>query len=148
MAFPQFTFPKVVTDLNLTSTDQELTASIAEWEVRPEFEARIHEGMKLAGAINTEKARSEFVIAPVLFEFRRTHRVRFGLFSGVEIDADASRGLNGVCDFLLTRSPNQHFVDFPVLMVAEAKVSASPRWSRRSSSTFEYEASRPRFTAS
>src|SRR5207244_6241392 len=79
------------------------------------------EGANLAGAINTEKARSEFAIAPVLFELRRRHHGAFALFSGVELNADPGRGLNGVCDFLISRSPLQHVVGVPILTVVAAK---------------------------
>lgn len=75
----------------------------------------------LALAINTEKARSEFIIAPVLSELRRHLGGRFGLFSGIEFDVDASRGLNGFCDFILTRSPLQSVLTAPVVAIAEAK---------------------------
>ena len=78
-------------------------------------------GANLAGAINTEKARSEFVIAPVLFELRRLFPGRFGLFSGVELNADPERGLNGVCDFVISKSPLQHVLTAPLITIVEAK---------------------------
>lgn len=43
------------------------------------------------------------------------------MFSGVELNADASRGLNGVCDFVLTRPPQQHFLSAPMVAIMEAK---------------------------
>ena len=78
-------------------------------------------GVDLALAVNTEKARSEFIIAPVLMELGGCSADGFGLFSGVEFDVDASRGLNGFCDFILTRSPLQSVLTAPVLAIAEAK---------------------------
>lgn len=47
------------------------------------------------------------------------HRV--SLFSGVELNVDDARGLVGVCDFLLSRSPEQLVLRAPVLAVVEAK---------------------------
>lgn len=121
MAFQNFTFPQVVPALGLTLAEGDLFAQVPVLTVRPEFAVQVLEGANLAGAINTEKARSEFVIAPVLFELRRLHPGRFGLFSGVELEADASRGLNGVCDFVLTKSPHQHVLSAPLLTIIEAK---------------------------
>jgi hypothetical protein len=72
-------------------------------------------------AINTEKARSEFIIAPVLLEVRRLVGDRMGLFSGVALDADPEHGLNGICDFLLTTSGRQLVVTAPVVAIVEAK---------------------------
>jgi len=77
--------------------------------------------VELALAIDTEKARSEFIIAPILIELRSILADGFGLFSGVEFDVDASRGLNGFCDFIPTRSRIQSVITAPVLAIAEAK---------------------------
>jgi hypothetical protein len=121
MPFQQYSFPQVVRDLSLTGTDTDLFAPVPPITVRPDLLAQVLEGANLASAINTEKARSEFVIAPVLFELRRLHGGRIGLFSGVELEVDASRGLNGVCDFLITKSPRQHIVSQPIVTIVEAK---------------------------
>jgi len=121
MAFQNFSFPQIIHDLELVLADADLFAAIAAPPVGAEFFAQVIEGVDLAKAINTEKARSEFIIAPILLELRRQHRGRFALFSGVEINADASRGLNGVCDFVLARSPTQHVMSAPLMAIIEAK---------------------------
>ncbi len=121
MSFQNFTFPQVALDLGLTLTDADLFSQVSPSVVRPEFLAMVLDGANLSSAINTEKARSEFVIAPVLLELRRLYAGRLGLFSGIELDADASRGLNGICDFLITKSPQQHVVTTPLITIVEAK---------------------------
>jgi hypothetical protein len=121
MAFQNFSFPQVVQDLGLTLADADLFSQAPPAALRPDFFAQVIEGANLASAVNTEKARSEFVIAPVLLEVRRLHAGRLGLFSGVELEADASRGLNGVCDFVITRSPLQHVLRAPLITIVEAK---------------------------
>src|SRR5438093_11457587 len=120
MAFQNFVFPQVEQDLGLNIEDGDLFATVPAVTVRPDFASLILEGASLASAINTEKARAEFVIAPVLFELRRSHGGRFALFSGVELQADTSRGLNGVCDFVISKSPRQHILTAPLLTVIEA----------------------------
>ena len=77
--------------------------------------------LPLALTTSTEKARSEFLISPVLLELWLLRDRRIGLLSGVEFTIDESQGLNGVCDYILTRSPEQLFVKAPVLMVADAR---------------------------
>lgn len=121
MAFQQFTFPQVLTDLGLTVLDVDLFGDLASETVSPEFDANIREGTDLATAIHNEKARSEFMIAPVLLELRRRHRGEFSLFSGVELNADPNRGLNGICDFALAQPRSQHVMIFPILSIVEAK---------------------------
>src|SRR5262249_17072236 len=73
----------------------------------------------LAVANSTEKAKSEFIIAPVLLELRRSLQGRFSLFSGVEWEADASRGLNGYCDFIITKGESQHVLGAPFVAITE-----------------------------
>ncbi len=77
--------------------------------------------LPLALAINTEKARSELLIAPVLVEVRERSGHRVSLFSGTEMSGDPSRGLVGFCDFLLARTPQQQYLDAPIVAVVEAK---------------------------
>jgi hypothetical protein len=121
MAFRDFAFPEVQQALGLTLSEADLFSGVPALELPASFTERMRSDIALALAINTEKARSEFIIAPVLAELRRLLGGRFGLFSGVEFDVDASRGLNGYCDFILTRSPLQSVLSAPVVAIAEAK---------------------------
>ena len=75
--------------------------------------------LPLALAINTEKARSEFLIAPILAEVRR--RSGLTLFSGIEFNVAPKQGLAGFCDFLLSRSNDPFTLQAPVLTIVEAK---------------------------
>ncbi len=121
MAFQNFSFPQVEHELGLNLAETDLFHEVQPIPVRAEFRATILEGANLASAINTEKARSEFVIAPVLFELWRMQAGQCGLFSGVELEGDAARGLNGVCDFIITKSPLQHVLTAPIITIVEAK---------------------------
>ena len=79
------------------------------------------ESVPLALEVSTEKARSEFIIAPMLAETRRQFAGQISLFSGIDFTVDAEAGLRGVCDFLFSLSPLQLYVQAPVLAVVEAK---------------------------
>src|SRR3954451_8573433 len=70
----------------------------------------------LATSIHTEKARSEFIVAPILAEVRRLGNKRISLFSGLDFEIDKAQGLDGTCDFILAASPNQLFLSRPVVM--------------------------------
>src|SRR3954465_14657287 len=104
MSSRDFTFPEVQHDLGLTLHDADLFSAVPPLLVRPEFDAFLRDGVALAVANSTEKAKSEFIIAPVLLELRRSLGYRFSLFSGLEWVVDEVRGLNGFCDFIITRS--------------------------------------------
>ena len=80
----------------------------------------------LAVAIGTEKARSELIIADVLVELREQFKQRISLFSGIDFSVDAEKGLTGVCDFLVSLSPGQLFLEAPVIALVEAK-NAEPK---------------------
>ena len=74
----------------------------------------------LATAINTEKARSEYIIAPILSEIGFINS-QVSLFSGRNFNVDASRGLTGFCDFILTHNPDKLRIKAPVVVIVEAK---------------------------
>ena len=69
----------------------------------------LHESIPLAIAMGSEKARSELIISPILFEVRKQLNRQISFFSGEEFNVDESIGLNGVCDFLISRSTEQLF---------------------------------------
>ncbi len=122
MAYNKFTFKQVLKEFSLSLTetrglfDEVPEAQPTKYlqDVMPDYEA-------LATAINTEKARSELLIAPILLDVRRQLNNRISLFSGVEFDVDKDRGLNGFCDFLISQSPIQQFISVPIVAIAEAK---------------------------
>jgi len=121
MAFRDFSFPQVQERLGLRVEDFDLFADTPPFPVKEEIAAFVHDGAVLAKAIATEKAKSEFIIAPILLELRRSSGVKFAIFSGVEWDVDAALGLNGVCDFMLGRGPTQHILQAPFFAIVEAK---------------------------
>jgi hypothetical protein len=121
MAFRDFAFPQVIAAFGLRVEDVDLYSSTPPLAVHEEFAAFLRDGTSLALANSTEKAKSEFIIAPVLLELRRSLGLKFALFSGVEWDFDASLGLNGYCDFILGRGPSQHILQAPFIAIVEAK---------------------------
>ncbi len=52
---------------------------------------------------------------------RRVLDRRVGLFSGTDFSIDVESGLNGICDFLLTRSSNELIIEAPAIILIEAK---------------------------
>jgi hypothetical protein len=76
---------------------------------------------RLALAINTEKARSELLIAPVLADLWQRDESKVSVFSGVPLDVDPDAGLVGRCDFLIGRPPQLHYITAPLMVVVEAK---------------------------
>jgi hypothetical protein len=122
MSFREFTIKDVKGKLGLTLVEDEpLHVDVP--PVQPGLPLRewLQRYAPLALDINTEKARSELIIAPVLLEARRLLHERVGYFSGRELSVDTSLGLTGVCDFLLSMSPERFTLTAPLLVVVEAK---------------------------
>ncbi len=72
-------------------------------------------------AVGSEKAKSEMIIAPVLLEVKRILESKISVFSGRDFTVDESVGLNGICDFLISRSPEQLEIEAPAIVLVEAK---------------------------
>jgi len=83
--------------------------------------ATLAETVELALAINTEKARSEMIITPILLELRRRVNYQISLFSGSDFNVDLEKGLNGYCDFIISRFKEQLTINAPVAIIVEAK---------------------------
>lgn len=76
-------------------------------------------GMQLA--LVSEKARSEFIVAPLLLAVRESVGGAVAILSGQRLDVDAARKLQGECDFLLARSEPVPRLRAPLMAVVEAK---------------------------
>lgn len=123
MSYNNFkTLDDITQKLNVTvMSDDSLYKEVAEVSACPALMTILEENIPLALNINTEKARSEFIIAPVMVEIRRLLCRKISIFSGIEFNVDETRDLNGFCDFLLSYSSNQAFLQVPVICVVEAK---------------------------
>ena len=122
MSYKDFTIQKVQKDFQIEITEiPGIFAHIAEKSISPHLAETLKENIPLATSINTEKARSELIISPILVELRKIFNRKISLFSGVELDVDRERGLNGYCDFIVSLSPEQLFLKSPILAIVEAK---------------------------
>jgi len=71
--------------------------------------------------LNTEKAKSEVVVMPILIELKKRNNHFFTIFSGNTFKVDKERGLNGECDFILSANTKSYIIDTPIISVVEAK---------------------------
>ncbi|MBW4517058.1 MAG: hypothetical protein KME11_17770 [Timaviella obliquedivisa GSE-PSE-MK23-08B] len=121
MAYSDFTLIKVK-QLGLTLNEsQRLFAQVDPVQPSDFLALTLREYLPLATAINTKKARSELLITPVLTEIRRQLKSQMSFFSGTEFNVDPDRGLQGFCDYILSRSTEQFDITAPVVTIVEAK---------------------------
>ncbi|MBO3457166.1 hypothetical protein G7B40_029255 [Aetokthonos hydrillicola Thurmond2011] len=81
----------------------------------------LEENLPLAAALPSEKAKSELLISPILVEVRKLLKRQVSLFSGQDFTVNVEVGLSGICDFLISRSPEQLEIESPVVVLVEAK---------------------------
>ncbi|NET01605.1 MAG: hypothetical protein F6K61_13710 [Sphaerospermopsis sp. SIO1G1] len=122
MSYSEFTLYKVRKYFNLTISDKvDIFASIPEIECPALLTELLSDNLPLALASNTEKSRSEMIIAPILITVRKYLKNQISLFSGIDFTVDSEKGLNGNCDFLISRSPELLIVNAPIVTIVEAK---------------------------
>ena len=122
MAYSTFTLQTVLQEFQLEKINAAgLFADIEPVAPSEHLTTVLAQKVPLAVAIGTEKAKSELIVSEVLFELREHFQRRISLFSGVDFSVDDESGLVGVCDFLISLSPWQEFVEAPVIVLVEAK---------------------------
>lgn len=122
MSYSQFTLAMVKRAFDLTTSEEVgIFAPVSKIQCGEYLAQILQYNVPLALASNTEKARSEMIITPILIEIRKQLNANFNLFSGIEFDVEPEKGLTGYCDFILSYSLEKLFVAAPVMMLVEAK---------------------------
>ncbi|KOR29558.1 hypothetical protein TI03_02025 [Achromatium sp. WMS1] len=122
MSYSDFDLKKVKQELGVTLRERpNVFSDIKSIDISSTLDAILKENVPLARAINTEKARSELIIANVLVEVRKILEHKISLFSGIEFNIDKEKGLNGFCDFIISSAPEQLLLTSPVMAIVEAK---------------------------
>ncbi|MEL7053390.1 MAG: hypothetical protein AAGM45_16610, partial [Cyanobacteria bacterium J06588_5] len=100
MAYSNFTLSKVKSEFGiLTDETKDLFSTLAPVTPSELLTLTLQDQLPLASAINTEKARSELIIMPLLIELRRILNNQISIFSGSTFEVEPEKGLEGRCDF-------------------------------------------------
>lgn len=122
MSYSDFDLKRVRKELGVKLIEQQqVFATVKPIEISAILAEILTENVPLARAINTEKARSELIIATILVEARKMLNHQISLFSGIEFNVDKEKGLNGYCDFILSASRQQLILSSPLIAIVEAK---------------------------
>ncbi len=100
------TFDKIFVTIPLIEPSEHLKIDLADAKEMP--------------LLNSEKAKSEFLIVPVLKEIRRRNR-HFSIFSGYTFDVDREQSLVGICDYILSAAIDSLEIKSPIFCLVEAK---------------------------
>jgi hypothetical protein len=122
MPYSLFNIEKVRDNFDITIIEQvNIFANVPEISYSEYLTETLRFNTPIALANNSEKSRSEMIIAPILLELKRIYPQNASIFSGKDFTVDIEKGLNGFCDFLISRSPEQLVIASPVIAVVEAK---------------------------
>jgi hypothetical protein len=119
MTYGDFTLDMVRKILGVSLQEENLFECVTEVEVTPWLQGALQRGKDVA--LLSEKARSEFLVAPILLTSRELSGNRFAIYSGERLDAAPEKGLVGECDFILTATPPLPLLQYPIVIVLEAK---------------------------
>lgn len=107
---------QIIEDENLFLTNATKKVTISDY-----LKTTLKEFAPLALSINTEKSRSEWIIAPIMAELRRILENKISLFSGSTFTVDEEQELDGQCDYIISLNPEQFYITAPVITIVEAK---------------------------
>jgi len=122
MTYNDFNLKTVTKKIGLTIGDRiDLFATVPELEPSSLLVEVLKENVPIALSSNTDKSRLSMITAPILIELRKLFNHQIGLFCGIDFTVDAEKGLNGNCDFLISRSSHLLIITAPVVAIVEAQ---------------------------
>jgi hypothetical protein len=119
MAYTDFTLETAEAELGVMARPGVLFPGLQPLPVPAWLQDLLGRSMRLA--LLTEKARSEFIVAPILLAVREQSGDRVAILSGQRLDVDPGRRLLGECDFILALSEPVPRLRAPLVTVVEAK---------------------------
>jgi hypothetical protein len=122
MLYSDFDLKTAVERFGLTEVrDVDLFAAVEPIEAGVELRSWLQEFAPVALGVNSERARSEFIILPILADVKRRAQPPVNVLPGMALDVDRDQGLNGTCDYLIARSPEIFYLQALLVAVVEAK---------------------------
>lgn len=119
MSYTDFDISKVEKDLNL-----EVVVKKIDWQLVPIAPSdwllkSLEKGEK--NAFVSEKARSEFIVTPILLAVQDLLKDEIQIFSGQNLNVEPGIGLTGECDFILSKTKPTPVLRSPIITLVEAK---------------------------
>ncbi|MDM8566469.1 hypothetical protein QUF74_12570 [Candidatus Halobeggiatoa sp. HSG11] len=119
MPYSDFTLVQVKKKFNLFEDRVKLFGNVETIKPSNWLNEALNIGLELALSNSSEKARSEFIVVPILFELERSKT--FSIYSGERLDVDKENGLFGECDFILSQGKITNTIQNPIFALLEAK---------------------------
>ena len=123
MAYSDFSLSQVKKAFALTEESCQLFPELPPVQPSSWLQETLAYSLKLALSSSSQKARSEFIIAPILIELERLNPNDLAIYSGENLDVDEQSGLRGECDFVLSKGPMALTMQAPIISLVKAKKS-------------------------
>jgi hypothetical protein len=119
MAYSNFELETLRRDFNLKQARQNLFNDVTPISPTSWLIETLTLSRKLI--IDSEKARGELMVMPILLASRQVSQDRFAIYSGHSLNVDKEKGLVGECDFILTHTMPLPSLQSPIMTMVEAK---------------------------
>lgn len=119
MAYTDFTLSDLEEKFGIKNERKQLRFTVKPVQASERLLSELEESSEMP--IKSEKARSEWIIVPILKELRRSNSKFFTIYSGDTLVGDKAQGLQGECDFILTKDTKSYEINIPIFHIVEAK---------------------------
>lgn len=119
MAYGDFTLRKIQEKFGISNSVEKIFTHFEPIESSDWLKKTLEIAAKLPN--RSEKAKSETIVMPILLELRERNNDFFTVYSGENLNADIEMGLNGECDFILTKDTHTFDINIPIVQIVEAK---------------------------
>lgn len=119
MSYTDFDISRVRKDLHLEVVVQKIDWRLdlitpSDWLLKS-----LEKGEK--NAFVSEKARSEFIVTPILLAAQEISNYEVQIFSGQTLNVEPGIGLTGECDFILSKTKPTPALKSPIVSLVKAK---------------------------
>jgi hypothetical protein len=121
MAYGDFKFEQVLEKFSLSLVERDLFEAVIDIHPSQWLIETLAKGRRFALTASTEKAKSEFIIAPTLLEVEGNYPNQIAIYSGKNLEANIADGLSGECDFIIGKGSVSAIIGTPIIALVEAK---------------------------
>jgi hypothetical protein len=119
MSYSKYTYEKVENELGITYKSAHFFPEKKQLFPNDWLLTTLEMGKPFATL--SEKSRSENIVHPILIFLCNFNAYKYSVYSGMDLNVEAERDLNGECDFILGKGEPNPRLNVPLFCLIEAK---------------------------